>query len=247
MHFLLDKRPYPEVFQTYRDPIEKASFTDVGFHAMVISDIHTKQFKQCVELGVTSFKFLMAYKGPEGEAIVVTGADSGMLYQGFERIRDLGGLPMVHAENIEIVYKLNPRYKDRKDLAAWTEARPALCEEIDLTSACTIAEALNSSLYVVHLSIGNGIGLVNEFRRRGTRVETCPQYLVIDKTGEGLRNPLLAKHNPPVRTKDDQARLWAGIRQGYVDCIGTDSATTMLNQMNVESGNIWDARLPGAS
>lgn len=250
MHFLRDKRSYPQVFQMYRNPIEKFSFADVAFHAMVLSDIHTKEFKECMDLGITSFKFLMAYKGPEGEALGVTGADAGMLYDGFESIRGLGGLPMVHAENIEIIYKLNPRYKDRKDLGAWTDTRPALCEEIDMILACKIAEALNSPLYVAHVSIGSGIDIIKEFRKRGIEIyiETCPHFLVIDKTGDKLKNPLLAKHNPPVRTKEDQAKLWSGIQKGYVNCIGTDTSSgCLLDQMNVESGNIWEVSLSSSS
>ena len=49
-------------------------------------------------------------------------------------------------------------------------------------------------------------------------IETCPQYLLLDKTA-GMD----AKVNPALHTKTDNEALWEGIRSGIVKTIGTDN------------------------
>ena len=52
--------------------------------------------------------------------------------------------------------------------------------------------------------------------------ETCPQYLFF--TIDDLRKPDGAKWicSPPMRTKDDNARLWEGLTEGILQTVGTD-------------------------
>ena len=54
--------------------------------------------------------------------------------------------------------------------------------------------------------------------------ETCPQYLALDTQAPV---GVLAKVNPPIREKGNSEFLWQGIRDGTVDVIGTDHATTL--------------------
>jgi dihydropyrimidinase len=61
-------------------------------------------------------------------------------------------------------------------------------------------------------------------RERGVKVmgETCPQYLFF--TIDDLRRPDGAKWicSPPMRTAQDNARLWDGLSQGILQTVGTD-------------------------
>jgi len=61
-------------------------------------------------------------------------------------------------------------------------------------------------------------------RERGAPVmgETCPQYLFF--TIDDLRRPDGAKWvcSPPMRTEQDNARLWSGLHDGTLQTIGTD-------------------------
>jgi dihydropyrimidinase len=61
-------------------------------------------------------------------------------------------------------------------------------------------------------------------RQKGVSVmgETCPQYLFF--TQEDLRRPDGAKWicSPPMRTKEDNKRLWQGLEDGILQTIGTD-------------------------
>jgi dihydropyrimidinase len=61
-------------------------------------------------------------------------------------------------------------------------------------------------------------------RERGLPVmgETCPQYLFF--TEDELRRPDGAKWicSPPMRSADDNARLWQGLSEGIIQTVGTD-------------------------
>jgi dihydropyrimidinase len=59
--------------------------------------------------------------------------------------------------------------------------------------------------------------------------ETCPQYLFFSM--DDLRRPDGAKFvcSPPVRTLEDQTRLWQGLEQGIVQVIATDHCPFFYN------------------
>lgn len=54
----------------------------------------------CKLHGVNSFKMFMAYKG----VFMVTDSE---LYNSFEACKELGAIPMVHAENGDIVFEVS--------------------------------------------------------------------------------------------------------------------------------------------
>ncbi len=248
MHCLLEKESIPKVFSGRNESIEKCSYTDIAFYAAVMSDVHIKEMEKTMDLGVCSFKFLMGYKGKAGEEIGILGADSRILFLGFEKLAKLGGQPMIHAEHIEMVYAIEPRYKKNNTLKTWWDARPNVCEEIDIRLAAAIAEFTGAPLYVVHTSVGTAPDIVKEFRERGNKVylETCPHYLVLDAYGKKLKEPLLAKINPPIRGPKDNEGLWKGLQNGTVDCVGTDSCNSMYKD-KWQNGNIWNIYLDFSS
>lgn len=53
----------------------------------------------CKSHGVNSFKMFMAYKG-------VFMLDDSDLYNSFEACKELGAVPVVHAENGDIIYEV---------------------------------------------------------------------------------------------------------------------------------------------
>ena len=55
-----------------------------------------------VDKGITSFKHFMAYKG----ALMV---DDDEMYSSFQRCAELGALPLVHAENGDVVAQLQQK------------------------------------------------------------------------------------------------------------------------------------------
>ena len=240
--FILDKRSLAELWHDWRDPIDKCAHIDIAYHLAIMSQTHIDEIEKAVELGITSFKFLMGYVGRAGDAINVLGASSQICLLGFEKVAKFDGVSMVHAEHIELCYPLEDRYeKDAKgkSLQYLKDVRPKAAEAIDLYQASAIAELVGSRVYFVHQTIGACVDIVAPFRARGNTVylETCPHYLVLDDVGTGLKEPLLQKISPPIRSKEDQAKLWKAVMEGTIGHIGTDT-TSNMHEQKVADGTI---------
>jgi len=252
MHCLLGNEPLTDVFNHYKGLVEKVGYTDMTYYGALLTPDHQSEMEKLSEMGVTSWKFLMAYKGKAGESIGLTGValDDGFLYDGFEIIRKTGGLPMIHAEHIEMIYSIEKKFMNENTLKAWADARPNVAEEIDLRAGCSIAEEVGVPLYQVHSSVGTCPDIAKEFRERGNKVflETCPHYFVTDYYGENLNcSPLIGKINPPIRSPKDREMIEQNLlKGGAYDCIGTDSANSMYKEKWAD-GNIWNIMLDFSS
>ena len=94
-----------------------------------------------------------------------------------------------------------------------------------------MASAAEASVYIVHMNVGGEVDMLKYARERGVKVmgETCPQYLFF--TIDDLRRPDGAKWicSPPMRTAQDNARLWEGLSEGILQTIGTDHCAFFYN------------------
>jgi dihydropyrimidinase len=81
------------------------------------------------------------------------------------------------------------------------------------------------------MNVAGEVDILEYVRERGLPVmgETCPQYLFF--TERELRRPDGAKWicSPPVRTSEDNKRLWDGVRDGTIQTIGTDHCPFFFN------------------
>lgn len=250
LHCLFSKQPVIETYKNCRESIDRFSTCDVGFYGALLYAQDLKDILRLSEAGVNSYKFLLAYKGKAAESIGLkdVNIDNGYLYEGFEIIKKTGGLPMIHAENTEVIFAIEPRFKNDNTLKTWTDARPNIAEEIDLYVSAKIAEEVGSPLYQVHSSVGSAADIVREFRQRGNKVylETCPHYFAIDYYGKNLKEPLLGKINPPIRSPRDREQVLEGLKRGEYDCIGTDTCNSFYKP-KVADGNIWNMILDWSS
>jgi dihydropyrimidinase len=87
-----------------------------------------------------------------------------------------------------------------------------------------MAAAANATAYIVHMNMAGEVDMLKYARERGVKVmgETCPQYLFF--TVEDLLRPDGAKWicSPPMRSAEDNARLWEGLSEGILQTVGTD-------------------------
>ncbi|MFQ5914276.1 MAG: dihydroorotase family protein [Nitrospinota bacterium] len=234
------------------DVVKKNAMIDVAFSAVLGTEAQIADIPFLVrEYGMCSFKYYMAYTEDEARVFGIIAVDDGLLYEGFRQVRDMiaEGYPclaMVHAENMEIIHREKRRLiaEGRNDLKAWTDARPEFCEEECLRRAFFFIEQLRSRLYVVHLTVGQGVNLVREMHRRGVDIiaETCPHYLTFTKHDHN-KIGFLGKVNPPLRDKRDQEQLWKGLQDGTLNNLGSDHSTVVPRQEK-EANGIWDA-IPG--
>ena len=78
--------------------------------------------------------------------------------------------------------------------------------------------------HVCHISTKESVALIRQAKKEGLPVscETAPHYLIF--TDMDLQEDGRFKMNPPLRSKEDQDALLAGIADGTIDMIATDHA-----------------------
>jgi len=238
-----------EYFPWARQAVEEGSVIDAAFSAVVGTDRQIDELPRMArECGISSWKFYMAYTQDEAAVFGIIAVDDAQFLRGLAAVAEIGrpARAMVHAENMSIIHNLKAKYIEdgRTDLKAWTDARPDTAEEEATRRAIWYTKQTKSRLYIVHMTIGRGVKWVREARAEGVDViaETCPHYLVLtkydnDKVGS------LGKVNPPLRDKDSQDLLWAGLQEGSVTCLGSDHSTVVPKPDKVRT-SIWDA-VPG--
>jgi dihydropyrimidinase len=235
-------------FDRLKNEFENKSFVDAFWHLMVIDAITTAEIASCpAEVGLTSFKFNMGYKGPHADLIGITATDDGATFRGFRMIHDLGSpaLAACHTENIDIHLMLRDELiaDGRKDYAVWNESRPAFVEAECMRRAIYLAKQAKCPLYIPHITIAEGVDILAEAHGEGLAVtgETCPQYLTHnneDPPALFRDYPACACVNPPLRDKQCNERLWQSLRDGQIKCVGSDLAPATLA---MKGDDIWNA------
>jgi dihydropyrimidinase len=216
--------PLLEAYETWRGWAEKAA-ADYSFHVAVTwwdDSVHRDMGTLVQEKGVNSFKHFMAYKG----AIM---ADDEILVNSFTRARELGAICTVHAENGELVFKLQQEMMDRGITGPEGHplSRPPEVEGEAANRAIRIAQVLGVPLYVVHNSCKESLEAITRARLEGQRVfgEVLAGHLVVDDSV--YRHPdfeYAAAHvmSPPFRPKEHQEALWRGLQSGNLHTTATD-------------------------
>ena len=218
------QQPLMDAFRTWRGWAEKAA-SDYAFHVAVTwwdDSVHRDMGELAAQHGVSSFKHFMAYKG----AIM---CDDEVLVNSFTRCLELGALPTVHAENGELVYRLQKALLARgmTSPAAHPLSRPPAVEGEAANRAIRIAEVLGTPLYIVHVSAEQALEAIARARCEGQRVfgEVLAGHLLIDDSV--YRDPdftRAAAHvmSPPFRPKQHQEALWQGLQAGHLHTTATD-------------------------
>lgn len=223
-----------EAFVERRARAEEACAVDFALHPMVPATAgEDDSFEQLTRLaeeeGARSWKFFMAYPGSMvGDSVLI---------EGFNRCRELGVLPMVHAENGSVVQDAIARLAAQGRLSAGDHGagHPAISEVEAVSRAIRLAEYVGVDLYIVHVSSADAADEINRLRRESRRrvyAETCPQYLAISNEGfQGLGFGAAAfVCSPPIRDSANQERLWRAVLDGSIETLGTDHAAFTMTQ-----------------
>lgn len=218
------QQPIMGAYQTWRGWAEKAA-ADYAFHVAVTwwdESVHRDMGLLANEHGVASFKHFMAYKN----AIM---CDDEVLVNSFTRCIELGALPTVHAENGELVFRLQKALIEQGITGpeGHPQSRPPAVEGEAANRAIRIAEVLGTPLYIVHNSCIPSLQAIMRARNEGQRVfgEVLAGHLLIDDSV--YRNPdfeFAAGHvmSPPFRAKMHQEALWQGLQAGHLHTTATD-------------------------
>jgi dihydropyrimidinase len=217
----------------------KKSVSDYSFHVAITwwSDSVAQQMAAITERGVNSFKHFMAYKG----ALMV---DDDVLFQSFTRCRDLGAMPMVHAENGDAVFLLQQQLLNRGITGPEGHAlsRPPEVEGEAANRAIMIAGTVGVPLYIVHTSCKPAHDAIKRARDNGQRVygEPLIQHLTLDESVYQSTDWDFAASrvmSPPFRSKEHQKSLWDGLMAGSLQVVATDHCCFELQQKRMGIDN----------
>ena len=200
---------------------------DISYHMAITGwseRIHREMQAVVQERGINTFKHFMAYKG----ALMV---EDDELYASFRRCAELGALPLVHAENGDIVAELQAKYMAEGITGPEGHAysRPPEVEGEAANRAIMIADAAGTPLYIVHVSCEQAHEAIRRARQKGMRVygEPLIQHLTLDESEYFDRDWQYAARrvmSPPFRSKAHQDGLWAGLAAGSLQVVATDHA-----------------------
>ena len=187
--------------------------------------------------GINTFKHFMAYKG----ALMVNDDE---LFASFNRLAELGGIAMVHAENGDVVAELTAKLLAQGNTGpeAHAYSRPAQVEGEATNRAIMIADMAGVPLYVVHVSSEDAHEAIRRARSLGKRVwgEPLIQHLTLDESeyfhpdwDHAARRVM----SPPFRDKKHQDSLWAGLMSGSLSVVATDHCAFTTEQKRYGIGD----------
>ncbi|WP_313198355.1 dihydropyrimidinase [Rhizobium sp.] len=213
---------------------------DYSFHMAVTwwSEQVFNEMKTVVqEKGINTFKHFMAYKG----SLMVNDDE---MFASFSRCAELGALPLVHAENGDVVAAMQQKLMDEGNNGpeAHAYSRPASVEGEATNRAIIIADMAGVPLYVVHTSCEQAHEAIRRARQNGMRVygEPLIQHLTLDESeyfDKDWDHSARRVMSPPFRNKQHQDSLWAGLASGSLQCVATDHCAFTTDQKRYGLGD----------
>ena len=169
-------------------------------------DIH-----QCVSItenfGGKSIEHLNAFED-DAELVAITDdgvgvMDSSIMMKAMEKAKENNWIVMSHAED-KTFSKIDMR----------------IAEDLMTIRDLYLAKVTKARLHMAHVSTIESITAIRRAKKEGANVtcEVTPHHIGLTTEESNYRV------NPPIREKDDVKAIIEGIKDGTVDCIGTDHA-----------------------
>ena len=217
---VLEKEGFQHSVELWMKMAEKAAI-DYSFHMNLtrFDEKLAREIPSLAEMGITTLKVFTAYNGR-------LRLDDGGIFKALRIAKENGMLVMAHCENGDVIETLIPEALAAGHTSPEYHAltRPGWGAVEATLRLAAMAEQANSAVYIVHMNMAGEVDMLKYARDRGAPVmgETCPPYLFF--TVDDLRKPDGAKWicSPPMRSKEDNARIWEGFSEGVLQTIGTD-------------------------
>jgi len=227
-----------EARQMWDNKTSKAS-CDFSFHMAITwwSEQVFNEMATVVDSGINTFKHFLAYKG----ALMVNDDE---MYSSFKRCAALGAMPLVHAENGDVVAQLQQSLLEEGNNGpeAHAYSRPTQVEGEASNRAIMIADMAGVPLYIVHVSCEEAHEAIRRARQNGKRVfgEPLIQHLTLDESeyaNTDWDHAARRVMSPPFRNKMHQDSLWAGLAAGSLQVVATDHCAFTTEQKRFGVGD----------
>jgi dihydroorotase len=109
----------------------------------------------------------------------------------------------------------------RLGLKGW----PHAAEDIIVARNIILSRYTGAHIHMQHISSAHSVELMRQAKKDGVNVtaEATPHHIALTEEALGTYDTHF-KMNPPLRTEADRKAIIAGLRDGTLDCIGTDHA-----------------------
>ncbi len=210
-----------ECVDAWHQKADPLAAVDYSFHMNItrFNEQIGKEIPDLVKKGITTLKVFTAYNNRLRLL-------DGEIFQVLRIAKNAGMLTMIHAENGDVIDLLvGEALASGKTSPVWhARTRPSWGAVEAVLRGSSLAAQAGAPLYVVHMNAAGEVDQLEYARKKGLPVmgETCPQYLFF--TEENLQQKDGAKWicSPPMRTKDDNERLWEGLEDGSIKVMATD-------------------------
>jgi dihydroorotase len=135
-----------------------------------------------------------------------------------------GGVVALHEED-PALSGTGVMHEGTVSLALGLDGIPSISESTMIARDALIAQHEDARVHFQHLSARSSVDVLAAARARGARVsgEVTPHHLLL--THEAVRGlDTSFKVNPPLRGEEDRAALIDALREGTIECIGSDHA-----------------------
>ena len=194
---------------------------DTGFWGGVVPG-NVPELKPLWDAGVFGFKCFLVPSGVN-EFASVNEIDLRAALPG---LASIGAPLLAHAELpgpideaiAELLKGVSP-----KRYATWLASRPHEAEDEAIALLLRLAREFKARVHIVHLASSDSIAQLQEAKAAGLAlsVETCPHYLTF--AAEDIADAATEfKCAPPIRSRENREKLWAGLANGTIDFIATD-------------------------
>ena len=220
-------------FKTKLETARDECFVDVGFWGGVVPG-NTAELAPMFAAGVVGFKCFLVPSGVD-EFEHVTEAD---LRDAMPELTRLGALLIVHAELPQSITSGN----GGADYRSFLSSRPRVAENEAIELMIRLSREFDTRVHIVHLSSADAIPALREAQAAGVKIsaETCPHYLHL-AAEEVPAGATEFKCCPPIRERENQERLWEGLRDGTIGLIVSDHSPCPGEMKLRESGDFMKA------
>ena len=138
-----------------------------------------------------------------------------------------------HCEDETTVNSNAEKFAGSTDVATHSKIRDHEAAKIATTRAIDLAERHQHRFHVLHVSTADEVELIRQAKTRHDLItgEACPHHLFFS-IDDYPRLGSLVKMNPSVKTKDDNAAIFAGLLDGTIEVVATDHAPHTMEEKN---------------
>jgi allantoinase len=189
------------------------------------------------EKGIVGYKLVMQ----QSVAGFMPHHHDGALCEALKEIKKTGLTSTIHAESQDMIHTLEEKLKaeGRNDPRAFLDSHPPITELEAVNRALFIAKQLGARINIAHCSLAEGLDMVDRAKQEGVNVtvESCPHYFLLDESIFEEKGTL-AKLSPALRDRQNVELMWQKMREGKVDCMGSDHVPFPLV---FKQGDIWQS------